>query len=145
MTILLLQGSACSVNFTRFAFSVKILEENLKKMAVTWLTGYPLFWIYGQFKHKICLQSICFYWWVHLNKIHIITELHYIGGCSLSHLDNWPFKKVKCFSHPPLPILVSAVHELGGEMFSPSRAVMANVAPALVQENWVANLSCNSS
>ena len=34
MTILVLQGSACSVNFTRFAFSVKILAENLKKLAV---------------------------------------------------------------------------------------------------------------
>ena len=43
MTILVLQGSAFSVNFTRFALSVKILAENLKKMAVTWLPGYLLF------------------------------------------------------------------------------------------------------
>ena len=43
MTILFLQGSACSVNLTRFAFSVKILAENLKKLSVTWLPGCPLF------------------------------------------------------------------------------------------------------
>ena len=43
MTILVLQGSACSVNFTHFAISVKILAENLKQLAVTWLPGYPLF------------------------------------------------------------------------------------------------------
>ena len=66
MTILFLQGSACSVNFTRFAFSVKILAENLKKIVSNLITRLPAFWMYSnvhQRKWCICICiCLCMRW-----------------------------------------------------------------------------------
>ena len=47
MTMLVLHGSACSVTFTRFAFLVKILAENLKKIDDNLVSRLLAFWMYG--------------------------------------------------------------------------------------------------